>query len=121
MRSAMSEGGPLLSARAWGRFRWAAARIALLGLVLTLGIVALVMVTEGPYWYASPPLRARLSVTEALSAVAPEGFARAETPRAFAFPRDHGPHAEYRTEWWYWTGNLYAGSGRHFGFQLTFF
>ena len=37
------------------------------------------------------------------------------------FPRDHGPHPDYLTEWWYYTGNLETGSGRHFGYQLTFF
>lgn len=48
-------------------------------------------------------------------------FARASEPRAFEFPRDHGPHDEYQTEWWYYTGNLFDASGRHFGYQLTFF
>ncbi|MCS7055343.1 MAG: hypothetical protein NZM18_04115 [Thermoflexales bacterium] len=48
-------------------------------------------------------------------------FARALQPRAFDFPRDHGPHDEYQTEWWYYTGNLFDASGRHFGYQLTFF
>jgi predicted secreted hydrolase len=37
------------------------------------------------------------------------------------FPRDHSAHPEYRTEWWYFTGNLAASDGRHFGFELTFF
>jgi predicted secreted hydrolase len=49
------------------------------------------------------------------------GFARADTPRDFSFPHDHGPHPEFRTEWWYYTGNLGARDGRHVGFQLTFF
>ncbi|HVT57047.1 MAG TPA: lipocalin-like domain-containing protein [Thermoanaerobaculia bacterium] len=49
------------------------------------------------------------------------GFARALGPRQFAFPADHGPHPEFRTEWWYFTGNLATASGRRFGFQLTFF
>jgi predicted secreted hydrolase len=55
------------------------------------------------------------------SAGADDGFARAMAPRAFLFPRDHGPHPEFRTEWWYYTGNLGAADGRRFGFQLTFF
>lgn len=50
-----------------------------------------------------------------------DGFARASTPRDFVFPVDHGGHPEYRTEWWYFTGNLATESGRHFGFELTFF
>jgi predicted secreted hydrolase len=48
-------------------------------------------------------------------------FARATDPRPFALPLDHGPHFDYQTEWWYYTGNLTAADGRHFGFQLTFF
>ena len=50
-----------------------------------------------------------------------EGFARAVVPREFVLPADHGPHFEYQTEWWYYTGNLAAADGRRFGFQLTFF
>jgi predicted secreted hydrolase len=42
-------------------------------------------------------------------------------PCDFVFPRDHGAHSDFRTEWWYYTGNLSASSGRHYGFQLTFF
>jgi predicted secreted hydrolase len=36
-----------------------------------------------------------------------------------AFPRDHGAHPDFRTEWWYVTGALDAP--RAMGFQLTFF
>jgi predicted secreted hydrolase len=39
----------------------------------------------------------------------------------FHFPRDHGDHDTYRTEWWYTTGNVRAASGRRYGFELTFF
>jgi predicted secreted hydrolase len=71
------------------------------------------------------PVRATLSVGEALGRGGGEGFARALAPRRFAFPADHGPHPEFRTEWWYWTGNLVAREpdrpARPFGFQLTFF
>ena len=49
------------------------------------------------------------------------GFERAMGPRRFAFPADHGPHPGFRTEWWYFTGNLRAADGRRFGYQLTFF
>jgi predicted secreted hydrolase len=49
------------------------------------------------------------------------GFAQVLGPRGFEFPRDHGPHPEYRQEWWYVTGNLDSASGERFGFQLTFF
>jgi predicted secreted hydrolase len=39
----------------------------------------------------------------------------------FRFPRDHGAHPDYRTEWWYFTGWLDAPDGRPIGFQITFF
>ena len=42
-------------------------------------------------------------------------------PCHLAFPKDHGPHPGYRTEWWYYTGNLQSPSGDAYGFQLTFF
>ena len=65
-------------------------------------------------------LDARLSVAASLGGE-DAGFARALSPRAFSFPADHGPHPEFRTEWWYYTGNLQTVSGRRFGFQLTVF
>ncbi|MGD2177463.1 MAG: carotenoid 1,2-hydratase, partial [Anaerolineae bacterium] len=54
-------------------------------------------------------------------AVEAAGFARAEGPRPFDFPADHGPHPDFQTEWWYYAGNLESEDGRHFGYQLTFF
>ena len=36
------------------------------------------------------------------------------------FPRDHGAHPDYRTEWWYATGWL-ERAGAPLGFQATFF
>lgn len=53
--------------------------------------------------------------------VSMNGFLRAEGPAPLSFPDDHGSHPDYQTEWWYYTGNLETASGRHFGYQLTFF
>ena len=50
-----------------------------------------------------------------------EGYQRVTGPCRFDFPRDHGSHEGFRTEWWYYTGNLKAPNGARFGFQLTFF
>jgi len=52
---------------------------------------------------------------------AAEGFARADGSYSLTFPADCGPHPDYQTEWWYYTGNLETDEGRHFGYQLTFF
>lgn len=65
--------------------------------------------------------RAALNVAEALEGEGAAGYAQALEPRAFTFPADHGPHPEFRTEWWYFTGNLEDPDGRRFGYQLTFF
>lgn len=40
---------------------------------------------------------------------------------SFAFPREHGAHPAFRTEWWYVTGLLRTKDGRDLGFQITFF
>jgi predicted secreted hydrolase len=38
-----------------------------------------------------------------------------------SFPADHGAHPAYRTEWWYYTGNVADAASKRYGFQLTFF
>lgn len=50
-----------------------------------------------------------------------EGFALPQPGRSFEFPKDHGSHPEFKIEWWYVTGHLFATGGRRFGFQATFF
>jgi predicted secreted hydrolase len=53
-------------------------------------------------------------------AAAADGYPDVVPGRALAFPRDHGAHPAFRTEWWYVTGWLRAGA-REIGFQVTFF
>ena len=50
-----------------------------------------------------------------------DGFLSVTGPCNLIFPNDHGPHPGYRTEWWYYTGNLQNDAGAPYGFQLTFF
>ncbi|MEO5753960.1 MAG: lipocalin-like domain-containing protein [Chthoniobacterales bacterium] len=45
----------------------------------------------------------------------------AEPGWEYQFPRDHHAHEDFKTEWWYFTGNLTNASGRRFGYELTFF
>jgi predicted secreted hydrolase len=59
------------------------------------------------------PLRASDEATAAWSSATP-GW-------KYEFPRDHGPHRKFKTEWWYATGTLTDEQGREYGFQLTFF
>lgn len=51
----------------------------------------------------------------------PVGFTRADGSHVWDFSIDFGPHHNYQTEWWYYTGNLQTLDGRRFGYQLTFF
>jgi predicted secreted hydrolase len=92
--------------------------LVLLGALGVLGVAALTwrLMRDGTVRVVE-----HVSVAEALGSVAADGFARALAPRAFSFPADHGPHPEFRNEWWYYTGNVATGSGRRFGYQLTFF
>lgn len=55
------------------------------------------------------------------SADIPSGFQFADGSRPLNFPADFGAHPNFRTEWWYYTGNLETPRGRHFGFELTIF
>ena len=72
-------------------------------------------------WGAKQPSLASANVVASLSGQADAAFARAYEPRPFTFPLDQGPHPEYKTEWWYYTGNLADAQGNQYGYQLTFF
>src|SRR5260221_2970712 len=49
------------------------------------------------------------------------GFASVIPGKTFAFPADHGPHPDYRIEWWYVTANLMDPAGIAYGAQWTLF
>jgi predicted secreted hydrolase len=46
---------------------------------------------------------------------------RALVSEPMVFPRDHHSHPGYKTEWWYFTGNLEAEGLGPVGFQFTLF
>ena len=50
-----------------------------------------------------------------------EGFASVVPGKTLEFPRDHGPHPDYRIEWWYLTANLRDEAGTEWGAQWTLF
>ena len=88
------------------------------GLAVGLMVAALV-----GYWlWPRPPAAAdRVTVGSALGGGDQPGYQRAAAPQPFHFPADHGPHPQFRNEWWYATGHLTDVSGRQFGYQLTLF
>ena len=61
------------------------------------------------------PLLARAAVVET-----PVAYPPVMPGRRLEFPRDHGAHPDFRTEWWYVTGAL-DSPRPDTGFQLTFF
>ena len=50
-----------------------------------------------------------------------EPYRQAAPGYRYTFPRDHFEHPDFRTEWWYYTGNLRNSGGKRFGFELVFF
>lgn len=104
--------------RAPGSFAvmWKGALLAVL-----LALSALLVLHQVQNRTKGAPEEGALSVSQALGGSADPGYLRADKPRRFTFPADHGPHPGFRNEWWYFTGNLTGSDGRRFGYQLTFF
>lgn len=87
--------------------------------VLAVGVALLV---AAPWQRETPPAETVLSTSALMAETANDAsFARALEPRPFSFPRDHGAHDAFRTEWWYFTGHLGDEDGGEYGFQLTLF
>lgn len=103
---------------------WKEGKDLYLVILLMMGIVLLEgwMFTLGRDRQREETLDPGLSVSELLGSSPDDSlFARVTGPRPFVFPDDHGPHPEYRTEWWYVTGNLEGEDGSSFGIQFTLF
>lgn len=91
--------------------------------LIWIGITAILLVGGVVYFFTQEEeeIKASVSVAEAMGGGDDEGYLKATGPREFVFPDDHGPHPGFRTEWWYYTGNLFTGEGRQFGYQFTIF
>jgi predicted secreted hydrolase len=68
-------------------------------------IASLPMLALPPAWSREPPVR----------------YDEVLPGRPLLFPRDHGAHPGFRTEWWYVTGWLDREGAAPCGFQITFF
>lgn len=49
------------------------------------------------------------------------GFDAPRRGTPLLFPKDHGAHPHFRTEWWYLTANLKGADGASYGVQWTLF
>lgn len=96
-------------------------------IIITVLITAGVVLAAYTLWHDDTAQQASRDVTSLAGVLggdsdeALSGYRRATAVRSFSFPRDHGPHPEYKHEWWYFTGNVETAAGRHFGYQLTLF
>lgn len=75
-------------------------------------LLALAVLLTGP---------ARAQGFAGLGTQADAGFAVPTEGTPFRFPQDHGPHPDYRIEWWYLTANLSGPDGTEYGVQWTLF
>jgi predicted secreted hydrolase len=108
--SGSAAAGPMRVERSGGWRRWLGATALVVWLIVVVAVACRPDAGESG-----------ARVVPAAGAASAEGFSRAEGPQPLAFPADHGPHPDFQTEWWYFTGNLGTADGRHFGYQLTFF
>lgn len=90
-------------------------------LVSGLGMMVVVLASHFGFPFKEKSAIGQAGVIGNLPVAVEGNFARAEAPIIFEFPKDHGAHNDFQTEWWYYTGNLATESGRRFGYQLTFF
>ncbi len=91
-------------------------------LIVFTAVISIIIFWTGPTskpGLQAPPTSSRLA--ELLSDQGLQGYARVLEDHEFVFPADHGPHPDYRNEWWYVTGNLDSDNGNRFGFELTIF
>jgi len=88
--------------------------------ILILGAFAfLPFSSEGQ---AVPPLSGPTDSGLAAMPGSPEQtWMKAIGPWTWKFPQDHGAHPAFKTEWWYFTGNLQDSLERKFGYQMTIF
>jgi predicted secreted hydrolase len=74
-----------------------------------------------PMWLEMLGLMALLGAGWSATLHAQQPFQRADRPWDWVFPRDHGSHPAFQTEWWYFTGSVVEDASASFGFELTFF
>lgn len=86
--------------------------------------------TPGPSFLPSGTANTRGGNSAQENTVGASGGYRHASPNyQLRFPEDHAPHPGYRTEWWYYTGHLFAegtntaqrGTPADYGYQITIF
>ncbi len=91
-----------------------------ISLLAAAGIYSQSAVSQNSARRAAAPV-AKKPVAKKPATDKPASFRPALPGYKFSFPRDHGSHPDYQTEWWYFTGHLQNKEGRRFGYQATWF
>jgi predicted secreted hydrolase len=84
-------------------------------------LISLILLLASCSPATAPSAAAQLPDLAGITKDIPPGFTVADGSRKLTFPQDFGAHPDFRTEWWYYTGNLNTPDGQHFGFELTIF
>ncbi|MCA9977111.1 MAG: hypothetical protein KC413_15225, partial [Anaerolineales bacterium] len=73
---------------------------------LIFALIILAAAIGGLFLWRQPAQQAtaQASLLPLLTEEDSAGYARVTVPNAIEFPRDLGPHPDYQTEWWYYTG-----------------
>ncbi len=66
-------------------------------------------------------LRYGIGIFAVVATVVASDWQTAKPGWNYEFPHDHHAHRAFKTEWWYFTGNLDGAKGQKFGYELTFF
>jgi predicted secreted hydrolase len=89
--------------------------------LLILAVLVVALVAWLGWQTRTPPVpNGSLGLDQVLGP-APEQFRQVRGPEPLSFPADHAAHPDYRSEWWYFTGNLTGPDQRRYGFQFTLF
>ena len=89
--------------------------------LVLVSVISLALLLSACATRTVPSSEIQLPEVSSLNAEVSSGFLAADGSRPLTFPQDFGAHEDYRTEWWYYTGNLQTPEERHFGFELTIF
>jgi len=89
--------------------------------VLAIGVSALLVAQESVDSSTEEPEIESAETEVSTPAANPTGWRMAAPGKTYEFPADHLSHPDFKTEWWYFTGNLKTTEGRRLGYQITWF
>jgi len=97
-------------------------RIAKIGFLLIISLSVMLFGYFGKHPIRKTLDNQKMNIQSTLGNLKSEGnFSKAINPVTFQFPEDAGPHPAFKSEWWYYTGNLVDSDDLEYGYQFTIF